>query len=64
MGKDSKIELRDRCHGTGLAASEDTPGGACCITPAGLRTLADLLLRGKLLDAIDLAAKRREAGNA
>lgn len=37
---------------------EEAPGGACCITPAGLRALAGALDEGVIDDAFTIAAKR------
>lgn len=39
---------------------EDKPGGSCCITPAGLRALADAMEAGQVQDAITTFAAKRE----
>jgi hypothetical protein len=36
---------------------EREPGGACCITPAGLRALADAMEAGRVDDALEAMLK-------
>lgn len=43
----------------GLLRADD--GGACCVTPAGLRALADAMEAGRVKDGIDAWAEMKKA---
>jgi len=43
---------------------ELVPGGACCITPAGLRLLADEMEAGRVDDALEAIRKDADAREA
>ena len=39
---------------------EESPRGSCCITPAGLRALADELESGRITDGLARSERQRE----
>lgn len=43
----------------GYLRSSGGEDGSCCITPAGLRALAEEMLAGRLKDAFQIAEERR-----